>query len=95
MTETSSSLTPWVWPVKPDCYDQTARLKPREVETLRTTMSRLLQSAPPSQVIGKCDLPRLLNPLEDVCNHTGLKERYRPNLKIPILRDMAERGRSF
>lgn len=95
MTDASSSLAPWVWPVKPDDYDRTAQLEPGEVETLRAAMSCLLRGASPSQAMGKCHLPRLLTPLEDVCSHTGLSERYRSNLKIAILRDMAARGRCF
>ena len=36
-----------------------------------------------------------MKPLEDVCTHIELQRKYWPNLKALMVRDMAERGRSF
>jgi len=36
-----------------------------------------------------------MKPLEDVCTHIELQRKYWPNLKALMIRDVAERGRSF
>ncbi len=95
MTGTSCSPSPWIWPVRLDQFDRGSELKLDEVKTLKTNLPCLLQGVLPWQVIARSDMPRLLNPLEDVCNHVGLQEKYRSNLKILMLRDMAARKRSF
>jgi hypothetical protein len=85
----------WTWPVKLDEYDQTPELKPEEAETLRANQSSLVEGIPPSEVIEKCNLPRLVKPLEDVCTHTELQPKYWANLKAMMVRDVAARGRSY
>jgi integrase len=94
MTE-KSALPAWVWPIKLDDYDRNPELNVEEAETLRSSVPSLANGVPPSIVIEKCGLPRLMKPLEDVCTHIELQRKYWPNLKALIIRDVAERGRSF
>jgi integrase len=95
MTGTSSLLVRWAWPVKLDGYDRTPELKDHEVEVLSANLPCLAGGVLPSIVIERCDVPRLLKPLEDVCTHVELQQRYWTNLKILMLGDMAARGRSY
>ena len=94
MTE-KSALPAWVWPIKLDDYDRNPELNSEEAETLRSSLPSLANAVPPSIVIEKCGLPRLMKPLEDVCTHIELQRKYWPNLKALMIRDVAERGRSF
>jgi hypothetical protein len=94
MTE-KSALPAWVWPIKLDDYDRNPELNVEEAETLRSSLPSLANGVPPSIVIEKCGLPRLMKPLEDVCTHIELQRKYWPNLKALMIRDVAERGRSF
>jgi hypothetical protein len=95
MSQTSRSLPPWVWPVKPEQYDRTPDLRTEEIELLRDNLRYLKKGIHACEVLAKCDLPRLLRPLEDVCSHTRLHEKYRPSLKVLMLREAAKRERSF
>jgi integrase len=95
MTDTSTSLVPWDWPVKVESYDRAAELKRYETDVLRASAPVLEDGIQPHIVIARCSLPRLLNPLEDVCNHIQLRRQDRVRLKILFLRDMALRRRSF
>jgi len=90
-----SALPAWVWPIKLDDYDRNPELNGEEAETLRSSLPSLANGVPPSIVIEKCGLPRLMKPLEDVCTHIELQRKYWPNLKALMIRDVAERGRSF
>jgi len=94
MTE-KSALPAWVWPIKLDDYDRNPELNLEEAETLRSSLPSLANGVPPSIVIEKCVLPRLMKPLEDVCTHIELQRKYWPNLKALMIRDVAERGRTF
>jgi len=94
MTE-KSALPAWVWPIKLDDYDRNPELKVEEAETLRANLASLANGVPPSIVIEKCGIPRLIKPLEDVCTHIELQRKYWPNLKALMMRNIAERGRSF
>src|SRR5258706_9461640 len=94
MTE-KSALPAWVWPIKLDDYDRNPELKVEEAETLRANLASLANGVPPSIVIEKCGLPRIMKPLEDVCTHIELQRKYWPNLKALMTRNVAERGRSF
>jgi integrase len=94
MTE-KSALPAWVWPINLDDYDRNADLNVEEAERLRSSLPSLANGVPPSIVIEKCVLPRLMKPLEDVCTHIELQRKYWPNLKALMIRDVAERGRSF
>jgi hypothetical protein len=84
-----------VWPIKLDDYDRNPELNVEEVEALRSSLPSLANGVPPSIVIEKCGLPRLMKPLEDVCTHIELQRKYWTNLKALMIRDVAERGRSF
>jgi hypothetical protein len=95
MKRNSGLQAPWVWPVEAAHYDRTPQLKPCEVEALRVNIPLLQEGALPWEVIEKCKVPRLLDPLEAVCDHVGLQQKYRSNLKIRMLCDMAGRERSF
>jgi integrase len=95
MSQTSRSLPPWVWPVKPEQYDRTPDLRTEEIELLRDNLRYLKKGIHACEVLAKCDLPRLLRPLEDVCSHTRLHEKYRPGLKVLMLSEMAARARTF
>ena len=85
----------WTWPVKLDEYDRSPELKPEEAETLCANQSSLVEGIPPLEVIEKCNLPRLMKPLEDVCTHIELQPKYWANLKAMMVRDVAVRGRSY
>lgn len=95
MSQTSRSLRPWIWPVKPEQYDRTPQLRTEEIELLTDNLRCLKKGIHACEVLARCDLPRLLRPLEDVCSHTRLHEKYRPGLKVLMLREMAARARSF
>jgi hypothetical protein len=95
MKRNSGLQAPWVWPVEAAHYDRTPQLKPCEVEALRVNIPLLQEGVLPWEVIEKCKVPRLLDPLEAVCDHVGLQQKYRSNLKIRMLCDMAGRERSF
>lgn len=73
MNDKLSTLSSWTWPVNLDQYDRTPQLKPEEAETLRANRSSLAEGIHPSEVIEKCNLPRLMKPLEDVCTHIELQ----------------------
>jgi len=81
--------------MKLDGYDRTPELKPHEVEVLSANLPCLAGGVLPSIVIERCAVPRLLKPLDDVCTHVELQQRYWTNLKILMLGDMAARGRSY
>jgi len=85
----------WTWPVKLDEYDRSPELKPEEAETLCANRSSLVEGIPPSEVIEKCNLPRLMKPLDKVCTHIELQPKYWANLKAMMVRDVAARGRSY
>ena len=72
MTE-KSALPAWVWPIKLDDYDRNPELNVEEAETLRSNLPSLANGVPPSIVIEKCGLPRLMKPIEDVCTHIELQ----------------------
>jgi Phage integrase family len=95
MSQTSRSLPPWVWPVKPEQYDRTPDLRTEEIELLRDNLRYLKKGIHACEVLAKCDLPRLLRPLEDVCSHTRLHEKYQPGLKVLMLSEIAARARTF
>jgi integrase len=95
VSNASRSLRPWVWPVRPEQYDRTPELTAEETEVLRANLLPRKQGMLAWQVVAKCDLRRLLTPLEDVCDHTQLPEQYRPGLKVLMLSEMAMRERSF
>src|SRR5713226_3306137 len=94
MTE-KSALPACVWPIKLDDYDRNPELNSEEAETLRSSLPSLANGLPPSIVIEKCGLPRLMKPLEDVCTHIELQRKYWANLKAMMVRDVAARGRSY
>jgi hypothetical protein len=95
MSDKACTSPSWTWPVKLDEYDRTPELKPVEAEILRANRSSLVGGITPSEVIEKCNLPRLMKPLEDVCTHIELQSKYWANLKAMMLRDVAARGRSY
>ncbi len=86
MTE-KSALPAWVWPIKLDDYDRNPELNVEEAETLRANLPNLANGVPPSIVIEKCGLARLMKPLEDVCTHIELQRKYWPNLKALMMRN--------
>jgi integrase len=94
MTEKCASPR-WAWPITLDSYDRNPELNAEEAEKLRANAPSLADGVPPSIVIEKCSLPRLMKPLEDVSTHIELHRKYWPNLKILMVRDMAARGKSF
>ena len=95
MSEQSTASSQWVWPIRLDDYDRTPELNTEEAETLRAYQPFLENGVPPSTVVEKCGLPRLMKPLEDVCTHIELQRKYWPNLKALMMRDVGRRGRSF
>ncbi len=95
MNERALGLTPWVWPVKLDDYDRSTELKIDEADALRANVPSLANGVLPSVVVERFPFPQLLKPLEDVCAHIELHQKYRTNLKILMLRDMAGRGKSY
>lgn len=95
MSEKSTASSQWVWPIQLDDYDRTPELNTEEAERLRTYQACLENGVPPSTVVEKCGLPRLMTPLEDVCTHIELQRKYWPNLKALMMRDIGRRGRSF
>ena len=64
MKRNSGLQAPWVWPVEAAHYDRTPQLKPCEVEALRVNIPLLQEGTLPWEVIEKCEVPRLLDPLE-------------------------------
>lgn len=94
MIEKSASPA-WVWPIKLDNYDRNPELNAEETEILCANQSSLAHGVPPSVVIERCGVPRLMKPLEDVCSHIELQRKYWPNLKAFMVRDTADRSRSF
>lgn len=95
MMDGKVSVAAWEWPVKPEIYDRSSELEPHETATLRANLPLLKECTKSRMVVTKCEMPRLLNPLEDVCNHIQLRRQDRVRLKSLLLRDMALRGRSF
>jgi hypothetical protein len=95
MNDKACASRSWTWPVKLDEYDRTPELKPEEAEALCANQSILVEGIPPSEVIEKCNFPRLMKPLEDVCTHIELQPKYWANLKAMMVRDVAARGRSY
>lgn len=95
MSQAYRSLPPWFWPVKPERYNRAPELTAREMKLLRASLRSRKQGILAREVVAKCDVPRLLKPLEDVCDHTRLHEKYRAGLKVLMLSEMAARGRSF
>lgn len=95
MSEKSTASSQWVWPIRLDDYDRTPELNTEEAETLRAYQPCLENGVPPSTVVDKCGLPRLMKPLEDVCTHIELQRKYWPNLKALMMRDVGRRGRTF
>lgn len=95
MTNLTSSREPWPWPVNLECYDRAPELKEHEIEMLKVQLPGLEAGVLPCRVIEECDLPRLLKPLMDVCNHIGLAPKHRSNLNIQMLRGIGLRGRSY
>src|SRR6266699_3521743 len=95
MNDKACASPSWTWPVKLDEYDRRPELKPEEAETLGANQSSLVEGIPPSQVLEKCNLARLMKPLEDVCTHIELQRKYWANLKAMMVRDVAARGRSY
>src|SRR5258707_3406435 len=94
MTEKCASPR-WAWPITLDSYDRNPELSAEETEKLRANAPSLADGVPPSTVIEKCGLPRLMKPVEDVSTHIELHRKYWPNLKALMARDMAARGKSF
>src|SRR5713226_7007239 len=94
MTEKCASPR-WAWPITLDSYDRNPELIAEETEKLRANAPSLADGVPPSTVIEKCGLPRLMKPVEDVSTHIELHRKYWPNLKALMVRDMAARGKSF
>jgi hypothetical protein len=95
MIDKTCASPSWTWPVKLDEYDRSPELKPEEAETLRANQPSLANGVPPSEVLENCALPRLMKPLEDVCTHIELQQKYWANLKAMMVRDVAARKRSY
>jgi integrase len=95
MLNTSSSLTPWVWPLNIECYDRTPELKRHEIRALEKQLPRLEQGVQPGNVVRQAKLDRLLDPVEDVFSHVRFQRNRQPAMKILLLKEMLERGRSL
>ena len=95
MLNASSSLTPWVWPLNIECYDRTPELKRQEIRVLERHLPRLEQGVQPCNVMRQAKLDRLLDPVEDVFSHVRFQRNRQPAMKILLLKEMLERGRSL
>ena len=85
----------WVWPIDVNCYDRSAALTDVESEMLTRyaeayrfyRYGRTMDFGP--------SLDRLVSPLNDVFDYTGIKTEKRRYVLLFFLREMANRNRSF
>jgi integrase len=86
---------PWVWPIDVDRYDRSAALAAVETDMLTRyaeayrfyRYGRTMDFGP--------SLDRLIRPLNDVFDYTGIKIQLRKYVLLFFLREMAERNRPF
>jgi integrase len=95
MLNASSLPTPWTWPVNVERYDRTTELKQQEITALERNLPLLERGVLPFNVMRQARVHRLLDPLEDVFTHVGFQRNRRPAMKILLLQEMLNRGRSL
>ena len=86
---------PWLWPIDVGRYDRSATLTSSESEMLTRyaeayrfyRYGRTMDFGP--------SLDRLVRPLNDVFDYTGIKTQHRRYVLLFFLREMAERSSSF
>jgi integrase len=78
-------------PLSIDRYDRNPALTSSEVRALT---SHVHEHHPAKRILHD-KVRRLIEPLDDLLNHTKLRHRVRPFLVLYLLREMNRRGRSF
>ena len=86
---------PWTWPIGLDRYDRSSTLTVSEEDLLTRyaeayrfyRYGRTMDFGP--------SLNRLVQPLNDTLDYTGIKTNHRKYVLLFFLREMAERKRSF
>src|SRR6266478_636486 len=86
---------PWVWPIDVERYDRSAALTDVESEMLtRYAEAYRFYRYGHTMDFGP-SLDRLVRPLNDVFDYTGIKTEQRRYVLFFFLREMADRNRSF
>jgi hypothetical protein len=86
---------PWVWPIDLDRYDRSSRLTAVETDILtRYAEAYRFYRYGRTMDFGQA-LDRLVKPLNDTLDYTGIRTYFRKYVLLFFLREMAERRRSF
>ena len=86
---------PWVWPIDLDRYDRSSGLTPVEEDMLtRYAEAYRFYRYGRTMDFGET-LDRLVKPLNDALDYTGIRTLFRKYVLLFFLREMAERKRSF
>jgi hypothetical protein len=86
---------PWVWPLDLDRYDSSSSLSGVEEDMLaRYAEAYRYYRYGRTMDFGKT-LDRLVKPLNDTLDYTGIRTYFRKYVLLFFLREMAERKRSF
>jgi hypothetical protein len=86
---------PWVWPIDLDRYDRSSALTAAEEDMLtRYAEAYRFYRYGRTMDFGQT-LDRLVKPLNDALNYTGIRTYFRKYVLLFFLREMAERRRSF
>jgi len=86
---------PWVWPIDLDRYDRSSALTSVEEDMLtRYAEAYRFYRYGRTMDFGET-LDRLVKPLNDALDYTGIRTLFRKYVLLYFLREMAERKRSF
>jgi hypothetical protein len=86
---------PWAWPIDVNCYDRSPTLTASESDMLtRYAEAYRFYRHGRTMDFGPA-LDRLIRPLNDVFDYTGIKTEKRRYVLLFFLREMADRNRSF
>lgn len=86
---------PWAWPIDLDRYDRSSALTAAEEDTLtRYAEAYRFYRFGRHMDFGPA-LDRLVRPLNDALDYTGIRTLYRRYTLLFLLREIAERGRAF
>ncbi len=86
---------PWVWPINVDRYDRSAALTAVECDMLTRYAGAYRFYRYGRTIDFGASLDRLVRPLNDVFDYTGIKTEKRRYVLLFFLREMADRNRSF
>jgi integrase len=86
---------PWTWPIDLDSYDRSSALTAAEEDMLKGYAEAYRFYRYGRTMDFGQTLDRLVKPLNDALNYTGIRTYFRKYVLLFFLREMAERRRSF